>query len=264
MLKRFALVAMAAAAVLTLTASPAAAVPFGEPDGDAHPYVGLAVFYLADGTPSHRCSGALVTPELFLTAAHCTAGVASAKIWLTPDVTSAAEPLYPFGGNDAAGTPIAHPGWTGVLTVPETHDVGVITLNAPVTVSRYATLAPLGFLDALATERGTQDVTFTVVGYGVQQVKPVDVSQRIRTRGTVHLQNLRSNLTGGSGLQTSNNGGHWSGGTCFGDSGGPVLYANTDMVVSVNSFVLNANCKGTSFSYRVDTTVARDFLGPFL
>lgn len=264
MRRRFALIAVAAAAVVTLGSSPAAAVPNGQPDGNGHPYVGLAVFFLADGTPSHRCSGALVTPELFLTAGHCTFGVSRSLIWLTPDVTSAAEPLYPFGGNDAAGTPVSHPGFTGALTLPDTHDIGVVVLDAPVVVSRYAQLAPIGYLDDLATARGTRDVSFTVVGYGVQQVKPVSVVERIRTVGTVHLQSLRSHLTDGFNLQTSSNGGNWSGGTCFGDSGGPVLHGDTDIVVSVNSFVLNLNCKGTSFSYRVDTTGSAEFLAPFL
>jgi hypothetical protein len=81
---------------------------------------------------------------------------------------------------------------------------------------------------------------------------------------TVRLPNLRSNLTDGASLRTSNNGGHNSGGTCFGDSGSPVLHGDSDLVVSVNSFVLNLNCKSTSFSCRVDAPTARDFLDDYV
>src|SRR5258706_14538490 len=45
-----------------------------------HPYVGLIVFYTADGTFLQRCSGALISPTKFVTAGHCVeaaAGVGS-------------------------------------------------------------------------------------------------------------------------------------------------------------------------------------------
>jgi hypothetical protein len=42
------------------------------------------------------------------------------------------------------------------------------------------------------------------------------------------------------------------GGTCFGDSGGPILIAGTRTVVAVNSFVLSPNCTGQGGGYRVD------------
>jgi secreted trypsin-like serine protease len=264
MRKRLTLAAIAGAAALTLSASPAQAITHGVLDGDDHPYVGLVVFFNADGTPSHRCSGTMISPTVFLTAGHCALGVASAKIWLTPDVTTPVEPGYPNSGNDAAGTPIAHPEFTGALTVPNTHDVGIVLLDAPVALAEYGQLPEAGFLDSLDTARGTQDVTFTIVGYGLQQVVPTLESERIRYQGTSHLQNLRSNLTGGFGLQTSNNGGNWSGGTCSGDSGGPILYSDTNIVVAVNSFGLNANCVGNDFSYRTDIAETRDFLASYL
>lgn len=58
--------------------------------------------------------------------------------------------------------------------------------------------------------------------------------------------------------------GHWSGGTCFGDSGGPIFLGDTNIIVAVNSFVLNANCKGSGFGYRVDTATAREFLDDYV
>src|SRR5262245_35062055 len=137
MRKRLTLAAIAAATALTLSASPAQAITHGVPDGNDHPYVGLVVFFNAHGLPSHRCSGTMISPTVFLTAGHCAGDVASAKIWLTPDVTAPVEPGFPDNGHDAAGTPIAHPDWTGVLTVPNTHDVGVVLLDAPVALAEY-------------------------------------------------------------------------------------------------------------------------------
>ena len=52
-----------------------------------------------------------------------------------------------------------------------------------------------------------------------------------------------------------------TGGTCFGDSGGPAL-ASTDsnVVLGVGSFVWNSNCRGVGYYYRVDTEYAQEFI----
>jgi len=36
------------------------------------------------------------------------------------------------------------------------------------------------------------------------------------------------------------------------------------VIVAVNSFVLNQNCMGTAFAFRVDTSEAWELLGSFL
>src|SRR5918997_4413127 len=69
---------LVALVLAALAASPAAAVPYGEPDGNQHPYVGLVVFYDKDGVARNRCSGTLLSETVFLTAGHCTDGAASA------------------------------------------------------------------------------------------------------------------------------------------------------------------------------------------
>jgi secreted trypsin-like serine protease len=50
------------------------------------------------------------------------------------------------------------------------------------------------------------------------------------------------------------------GGTCFGDSGGPVLVDDSDVIVAVNSFVTNGACAGTGYSYRTDQQVVIDWI----
>jgi hypothetical protein len=139
-----------------------------------------------------------------------------------------------------------------------------VQLKSTVTNRGFGKLATLNYLDKLATKRGTQDVTFTVVGYGLQLVKPRQSAVRERMVGTVHLVNLSSALTDGYNIHYSSNPGEGqggSGGTCFGDSGGPVIHQG--VIVGVNSFVLNLNCKGSAFAYRVDIANSRDFLSSY-
>jgi len=56
------------------------AITNGQPDGDAHPYVGLLVFDDAPGHPAWRCSGSLIAPNVVLTAGHCTDGAVAARV----------------------------------------------------------------------------------------------------------------------------------------------------------------------------------------
>ena len=55
-----------------------------------------------------------------------------------------------------------------------------------------------------------------------------------------------------------------SSGICFGDSGGPILLGDSDVVVGISSFVNNANCAGNAFAYRLDTAESLAFLAPYL
>jgi hypothetical protein len=245
--------ALVAALTLIGLATPADAVTDGQPDGGAHPNVGLVVFYDAAGTPLHRCSGTMISARKFLTAGHCTAGTASAQVWFQEHVTT--ELGYPLTGG-FIGTPVTYPGFD--FTLPDTGDVGVVILKKRPGVGT-SSIAPVGALDRLATERGRQNVNFVVVGYGLQEVKPTEMAERSRLNATVQLVNLRSALTDGFNIHHTNAPGT-GGGTCFGDSGGPIFSAETGALVAVTSFGLNANCVGAGFGYRVDTQGAADFI----
>jgi hypothetical protein len=275
-----ALAAALVAAVLLI--APAGAVQGGTPDGNGHPYVGMAVFY-KDGVPLQRCSGTLVSAAVFVTAGHC-AGLDLPSISVAPDHAEMwfdAGPIargnYPGGGvscagyrgypcqGDIGGTPHPHPGWNGSLTFPDTHDTGVVVLDGRGwKLGSYARLAPRGYLDQLATQRGQQDVDFTIVGYGVQFESPnIEVAVRERYVATSQLTNLSSHLADGYNVLVSDSSGAGTGGggICFGDSGGPVFHDG--YLVADISFG-KKYCKGVSGAYRLDQDSARSFLAGYV
>ena len=68
----------------------------------------------------------------------------------------------------------------------------------------------------------------------------------------------------GVAAQFSNdNGAPHQGGTCFGDSGGPVLLNGTRIVTSVTSFVTSDPCTGSTNAYRLDQQDDLAFLATF-
>jgi len=268
-------------AALALLCPSAGAVQGGTPDGNGHPNVGLSVF-LYHGIPLWRCTGTMVAAKVYLTAGHCTGidtdlGVApdSAQVWFTSGAIprgthgfdgTPCKPTdtgYPCKG-EFSGTPVPHPGWNGFLTQPNTHDIGVVQLTQAPNVG-LSRVAPAGYLDTLATQRGRQDVDFTIVGYGVQFERPnLEVALRQRFVGTNQLQNLRSHLAGGFNLIMSDSPGSGTGGsgTCFGDSGGPVFHTDSDgqvWQVAVISYGTKY-CHGSSAAFRLDNAQARAFL----
>jgi len=201
---------------------------------------------------------------VFLTAGHCVADVHAARVYFQQDAGAHYDPA--LGYDPVTGSPDAC--FTGPCVTsqtllnygypagfPNTKDVGLLILDAPVTLPTYGALAAAGSLDRLATRRGRQDLTFTASGYGLSYTNPaMSVSFRERLMTSSQLENLTSALTGGFNLQTSNNPGI-GGGTCFGDSGGPVFYGpfTSNIIAGVTSFGLSSNtCAGVDFAYRTD------------
>jgi secreted trypsin-like serine protease len=248
-----------------------------------HPFVGLVVFYDSNGEFSHRCSGSLISPTKLLTAGHCTApnsGAVTARVYFQQDAGANFDPVtevdpitgYPetcapgtLGSYCATSHELHDFGFTG-LTLPETHDAGLVILDQPIYAPEYGELAPAGTLEVLATGRGTKGTVFTVSGYGltlhVQDHSALaNVSFRSRLMARATLVNLRSALTDGYNLQTQGNG-NGRGGTCSGDSGGPVFLgdARSNQIVGITSFGLNALCRGADFAYRTDRAAVIDWI----
>jgi hypothetical protein len=238
-------------------AAPAMAVLYGQPDSGAHPYVGVVRFFYADGTYVHRCSGTLISPTVFLTAGHCTDGTASAEVWFTETAPSTQDVLSGDYEHGVTGTPYTYPGFDFTSSL-DTGDVGVVVLDEPVELPSYGQLPSVDEVATLDTHQ-----LLTIVGYGIQDVRPVEVADMIRLTGTVKLVNAKSGYSGGFNLHlSSNNGVPHRGGTCFGDSGGPVLYGDT--VLAVNSFVINGNCAGAGYSFRIDRPEILAWIESFL
>jgi V8-like Glu-specific endopeptidase len=258
-------VALAFLLILVLvlgTASIASAVTDGELDGEGHPYVGLMVAQDADGNPLWRCSGTLLSPTVFLTAGHCTeAPAAHAEIWFAADVESGRPGNgYPNTG-DVGGTTYTHPQYNPNAFY--LYDLGVVVLDEPMDMDEYGALPELNQLDALKTMRGLKDVTFTAVGYGLQKSFPdaaswKEVAMRVRMLAYPKLNQINTGFTGDGSLLLSNNA--HTGGTCFGDSGGPNFVAKSNVVAGVTSFGLNSTCAGTGGVYRVDRADDLDWL----
>lgn len=254
MLKKSIFAVISVFTILILAVSPVGAVTDGELDGDGHPYVGLMVAQDANGRPLWRCSGTLLSPTLFLTAGHCTeAPAAHVEIWFDADVESGIPANgYPFTG-DVGGTPYTHPNYNPNAFY--LYDLGVVVLDEPMVMSAYGALPQQDALDSLSRRRGLQNTLFTAVGYGLQESFPDAASwkennQRVRMVAYPHLIQINGGLVGDFSLLLSNN--HATGGTCFGDSGGPNFIGDSNVVAGVTSFGLNGNCAGTGGVYRVD------------
>ena len=68
-------------------------------------------------------------------------------------------------------------------------------------------------------------------------------------------------ITGDYSLWLSNN--HATGGTCYGDSGGPNFLGATNIVAGVTSFGMNETCSGSGGVFRTDRADVLDFIGDY-
>jgi len=220
-------------------------ITHGELDGDAHPAVVMILMYV-DGQPMYRCSGTLLSPTVVLTAGHCTGEpgeFSGMRVFADSDLETGGLFSHP---SIVAKSWHTHPQYTSAGFY--LHDVGVINLKKPIRLGAYPTLPAANQLDVLQPGSST---TFTAVGYGLQQVNPAQVTaEKVRMRAEPHLLQINTGFTGPQSLLLSNNAA--TGGTCFGDSGGPNFIGSTTTVGGVTSFGLNGSCGGTGGVFRVD------------
>lgn len=259
------------AVVLVLTLVPiglSSAVTHGEPDGEGHPYVGLVLFYDEAGDYMWRCTGTLMSDTIVMTAGHCVSGPTSAKVFFDADLSNLVFPYLDCATYTCyGGTPHMNPDYNDYWSdFPNTHDYGVVELGETVSMGVYGKLPEIGALDGLDKTKGKKSIIRTV-GYGLQEVKPSYQADRIRYTSTSRIVNLGSHNEGGFGLRTSNNPSpvHGTGGSCFGDSGGPLFYPeDSNIVVGIVSWGNSPNCKGVDWAYRTDIQETQDFVNGFL
>jgi Trypsin len=238
---------------LFLMPASAGAIVNGSFDGDAHPYVGIAV------AADDFCSGSLVSPTLFITAGHCTAAFAHTGETTFVTFDAQARPSSDY----VTGTPYTHPAFFDVppkgVGVPASvgHDVGVVVLDTAVELPRYAALPSEGALGAY------RSASFTLAGYGANGWvtgggRPFPTFDFDRMVASSRLVGLDSQFA-----RFSTNPGQDDGGIGPGDSGGPALRQGTDVVSAIVSHGPSPRASGNGYWYRLDTRDARSFLGQF-
>jgi len=242
---------------------PLGAITDGEIDGARHPAVLLLVMDV-NGSPAFRCSGTLISPTVFLTAGHCAGEpgeFSGMRVFTESDVQNGNN-NYPFAGPNSVEAIAwsSHPQFTEAQFF--LHDVGVVVLQKAIKLKGggYGVLPSEGELDGLKPSAAT---VFTSVGYGLQRINPVFVTaKKIRMFAQPHIIQIDTGYTGDFSMLLSNNAS--TGGTCFGDSGGPNFLGTSNVVAAVTSFGRNGNCAGTGGVFRLDKQDVLDFVNAYL
>jgi secreted trypsin-like serine protease len=251
--KKLILLAILAAAAAA-TASTASAITYGTPTGSAYPHVGgLVTTSQRTGEEYVYCTGTLISPTVFLTAAHCDLGTGTACVTFDPQLTEKSR-LY-------CGEFIPSPLYSQRQNDP--NDLAVIVFSKPIRGIQPATVvSEVGYLDALkASGELNQSTEFVSVGYGGTEFTNQPGGP------TAQYYDLRMyavgtfNALGPGYLRISQNPATGNAGTCYGDSGGPQFLDGLQVSITVTGDVL---CKSTNVVQRLDTADAQAFLSQYL
>lgn len=266
----FALIMGLAVALSLLILPRAEAITFGFVDSN-NTFSNTGAFIVKSSTTGQIfpiCSGTMITPEVFLTASHCTAFFEQdlAPRGFTAFVSlDGSIPFGPLTSNQTKLLAVKH-----VVTNPnfnqsqsDSGDIAVLILEKRVQGVTPAVLPSCGLLDQLVAQNGLKNAVFTAVGYGVQN--------RVVGGGVPFHQDLNPiprmfafssfNSLNGGYIRLSQNPSTGNGGTCFGDSGGPnFLTVNGQQILAAITITGDTVCRSTNVDYRTDTVSAQAFL----
>jgi secreted trypsin-like serine protease len=239
---------------------PVQAITFGQPDGDGHPNVGAMIVQEPDGVKYLYCSGTLIAPDVFLTAAHCTA--AAAYYGAEPhDAYVTFDPVWDENATLHRGTYHLNPNYGH--DSHDLNDVAVIILDEPITDIEPASLPEAGLLATMKKDKELKGQQFVTVGYGTLRDDKTGGPHALGDYGERYFAEQTFQALKPYWLQISMNPSTGSGGTCYGDSGGPHFLGDSDMVVSL-TVTGDAWCRATDVTYRLDTDSARAYLSQFV
>jgi hypothetical protein len=284
-------VAVGFVAILAVTA-PAGAITGGTEDtANRYSNIGMVVFYQPDGR--FRCSGTLIAPRVFLTAAHCTfQDIGKVVVTFDPlisrteeeaerDIPRAADDSGPddavseigftkadittdYEGEQSwfLGRAKTHPDYSDFTDIKNWNDTGVVILGTAPGLPTTP-LPPEYYLNRFQ-QPVLNSTEFLTIGYGTEVRRTADtgpqnpVPQRepIVRRSTTEIgQKLTPQILQ---MNANEHDPRAGGGTCFGDSGGPAIRGG--YVVADTSYGYTNNCRYLGGYQRVDIPIVRNWL----
>jgi secreted trypsin-like serine protease len=257
---RKSLIWIAVLAIMLAVVPAAGAITFGQPDGNEHPNVGAMIMKGPDGVESLYCSGTLIAPDVFLTAAHCTAA-AAADGFDKHDAYVTFDPVWDENPTLHRGTYHLNPDYGH--DAHDANDVAVIVLDEPIEDIDLAELPTEGLLDEMKKSKNLKGQEFVTVGYGTLRDDKTRGPHSLDGYGERYYAEQTFQALKPYWLQISMNPSTGNGGTCYGDSGGPHFLGDTNMVVSL-TVTGDAWCRATDVTYRLDTDSAQSYLSGFV
>ena len=252
MLRRFVSLGLGLLVVLA-TAAPVAAIVYGQRDTENRFSNVGAVIADFEGDLVPVCTGTLIAADVVLTAAHCIFGERMA-------ITFDAELEEDVADNALHwGDAVPHERFA-CCGANDTFDIAVILLDDDVAGIDPAPVATANQLD-LMTAAQLKRATFETAGYGAVRDTRKGAFQALYS--DLHRRWARQTVNSltRAWLNLSMNQATGDGGTCFGDSGGPHFLNGVVVSITVTG---DRWCKATDKTYRIDTPVAREFLGRFV
>jgi len=237
----------------------------GEPTGESlYGNVGALLYdFDEDGRIEgweQSCTGSLIAPRVFLTAAHCVIGYPdpTPQFYVTFDSNlldrlSGVITATGFEYDQRYGHDQANLYDLAVVFLPERSTRGITPLQLP----------KLGLLDELQAKGGLTQQMFVNVGYGTGATRTGPPSfpwSGLREYSLSEFMGLQQNWLGL--LMNSNATGE--GGDCYGDSGGPKFFEGNTRLIVATVTTGDYPCRATTWDQRLDTSTSREFLGRFV